>query len=162
MWRPKDPARSWSRKQRPLVERFWEKVAVREPNDCWFWLGAKGRHGYGNIGAGNGMTLRAHRVSYELAYGAIPAGFVVCHQCDEPLCVNPAHLRAASQFSNLREMVDKGRAARGERSAGARLNCEPVQTIRSSEAKQVDLARHFGVCPMTVSLAKRKLTWRCL
>jgi hypothetical protein len=162
MWRAKDPMRSWSRKPRPLAERFLEKVEVHGPEECWPWLGAVGRHGYGNIGAGDGRTLRAHRVSYTLTYGAIAEGLVVCHRCDNPRCVNPNHLFIASQATNLKDMTEKDRSARGERSTVAKLNDIAVLAIRAANARQIDLAHSFGVSPMTISLAKRRLTWRHL
>lgn len=150
------------RQPRPLAERFWEKVDKRGSDECWLWRGAIGRHGYGNLGSGNGRTLRAHRVSYELAHGTIPPGLVICHRCDEPRCVNPMHLFAASQSLNLQDMANKGRSTQGGRSPSARLDDEAVLTIRSTNIAQVELARRFGVSLMTISLAKRRLTWRHL
>jgi len=160
MWRQHDFKHTWSRQPRPLVERFWEKVDVRGPDDCWPWMAALNGQGYGNLGSGDGKTLRANRVSYELAYGPIEPGHMVCHRCDNPACVNPTHLYAASQANNLRDMAEKGRSTRGERSASAKLNDAAVAIIRSATIKQNMLAKNFGVSPMAISLAKRGLTWR--
>lgn len=162
MWRQNDPLKSWSRAPRPLAERFWEKVEIRNSDDCWLWRGALSSHGYGNLGSGDGKTLRAHCVSFELAYGGLPPGCVICHRCDSPACVNPNHLYAASQAANLGDMAAKGRSAHGERSAAARLSESAVLTIRSSARKQIDLAKQLGVSPMTISYAKRRLAWRHL
>ena len=162
MWRPHDPSMAWTRKPRPLAERFWEKVEVRADDECWPWQGARGRHGYGNIGDGNGKTLRAHRVSYSLHVGPIPDGLVIGHHCDHPWCVNPAHLFAASQHDNLLDMSRKGRSAFGARSAFAKLSDASVVTIRDSRQPQIKLSRLFGVSPMTISLAKRRATWKHL
>ena len=161
-WQPADPARSWSRKPRPLCERFWEKVNVRGANDCWPWQGAIGGHGYGNITDGNGSTLRAHRVSYHLHNGEIPRGLVICHLCDHTWCVNPVHLYVGSQAMNLREMSKKGRSTFGVRSTSAKLSDAKVMVIRLASTAQICLARDFGVSPMTISLAKRSLTWKHL
>src|SRR5687768_6309426 len=73
---------------RPIAERFWEKVDKRGPNDCWEWQGSLDRKGYGQIKLRSYKRGQSHRVSYELTYGAIPDGALVCHKCDNPRCVN--------------------------------------------------------------------------
>lgn len=76
------------------------------------------RGGYGCFreGASGSKTVRAHRFSYELVYGPIPDDKpLVCHRCDNPPCVNPGHLFAATNDDNMADMVAKGRQVRGER-----------------------------------------------
>lgn len=75
---------------------------------CWIWLGNVGPHGYGRVHI-SGRRVPAHRLAYEQAFGDIPNGLVVCHKCDTPSCVNPAHLFAATQQQNLMDMAAKGR-----------------------------------------------------
>lgn len=87
---------------RPLEERFWDKVQVAGESDCWEWSGAIEDNGYGKIsrgGRGAGM-VGAHKLSYELANGPLPAGVIVDHRCFNHGCVNPAHLRAVTQKQN--------------------------------------------------------------
>ena len=97
---------------RPLAERFWPKVDVRGPDECWPWRATQWR-GYGKIGIGGatGTDVRAHRVSWEIHNGPIPAGMLVCHRCDAPSCVNPAHLFLGTQRDNMADMLAKGRHA---------------------------------------------------
>ena len=81
-------------------ERFWTKVD--KSRNCWEWTASKLQSGYGQIGKGgrgNGNLL-AHRVSYELRVGAIPAGMFVDHICHNKSCVRPEHLRLATQKQN--------------------------------------------------------------
>lgn len=95
----------------PLADRFWPKV--NKTLTCWLWTGAQ-QGGYGEMSAGRRgeQPLRAHRVSWELAFGPIPAGLFVLHNCptgDNPLCVNPAHLFLGDAEANAKDMKAKGR-----------------------------------------------------
>jgi len=77
--------------------RFWDKVD--KTGECWNWTGAKKAAGYGQL-AVNKRMLIAHRVSYTLANGQIPDGVHIDHRCHNKSCVNPAHLRPATQKQN--------------------------------------------------------------
>lgn len=99
---------------RPLTDRFWEKVKKGEPEACWPWTGHRGRNGYGRIAVRSVGPVSASRASWFLAHGRWPSG-VVCHACDNPPCVNPAHLWEGTQRDNIRDCVAKGRGIANRR-----------------------------------------------
>jgi hypothetical protein len=86
------------------VDQFWNKVKVKEKEDCWVWLGAKDSCGYGKI-TFNNKTISAHRFSYDITYGPIPKGMQILHKCDNPECVNPNHLYCGTHGDNMSDMV---------------------------------------------------------
>lgn len=91
------------------IERFNSKYT--KGKNCWIWQGNIGNDGYGKfITSIPKKTVRAHRYSWSLANGNIPVDMLVCHTCDVPLCVNPAHLFLGTPLDNTRDMIAKGRA----------------------------------------------------
>ena len=98
------------------IERFWAKVNRMTGSSCWVWTGGTrgdGGQRYGKITV-KGRAISAHRFSYELHNGTIPGtpgahGSCVCHRCDNPLCVNPAHLFLGSHLENMQDKKAKGR-----------------------------------------------------
>jgi HNH endonuclease len=93
-----------------LSERFWSKVD--KSGDCWVWTGSRDLKGYGKINIGCTPTL-AHRVSWQIKSGDIPEGLFVLHRCDNPPCVNPAHLFIGTAGDNVQDMMSKGRQRKG-------------------------------------------------
>ena len=131
------------------LERFWAKVEKTET--CWLWKASKRNKGYGAfcyVKDGVVHQGRAHRYSYELHIGPIPAGLHVLHNCpggDNPACVNPAHLWVGTKAQNNADMRAKGRHVRGgtyttgkyKRGAehhNTRLTARQVQEIRDAYA----------------------------
>ena len=99
----------------PQAARFWEKVDKKGPTECWVWTGAgvsrlpRRNYGLAHKPGTNRGKVRAHRVSWEMHNGPIPDGLNVLHTCDNPPCVNPAHLFVGTQRDNVRDMYAKGR-----------------------------------------------------
>ena len=152
-----------------LAERFWGKVAFlgAGPDDCWEWRAAKDSYGYGEIskGAHGSGILRAHRVSWELTNGPIPKGMCILHHCDNPACVNPAHLFLGTIEDNNHDMASKGRSTRGEKSSNARLTEQDVYEIRRMLNRgilQRVVAKKYGVSQRAISDIKTGETWNWL
>lgn len=97
-----------------IAERFWSKVEIGGEDDCWKWTGTDIGRGYGTISV-NGLGVRAHRISLYLSGVRLPGGYVVCHKCDNPSCVNPAHLTTGTQQYNMRDCASKGRIGNGNK-----------------------------------------------
>jgi hypothetical protein len=153
--------RGWSRRPRPLSERFWEKVDVRDPHECWRWLASTKDGGYGKIADEEGRIQLAHRVAYRLVVGDIPSEQVVCHRCDNSGCVNPQHLFLGTQADNLRDMRVKRRdnPPRGSRHPKARLDEALVARIRADARSHRRIARDYGIGKSTVGMVKAGVTW---
>ena len=96
-----------------LEDRFYSRFVRGDGDECWLWMGAPTSSGYGVIKR-KGKTLHAHRVSYELQVGPVPAGLCVCHHCDVRMCVRPDHLFLGTQKDNMQDAVSKGRMATGQ------------------------------------------------
>ena len=137
------------------MDRFWSKAD--KSGDCWLWAASKTESGYGKFGwrvDGRHTMARAHRVAWELTNGPVPTNTNVLHRCDNPSCVNPAHLFLGSQTDNMRDMIHKGR--RRASVGNARLNDAQVERIRASNERASVLAAEHGVCVSHIHAIKRE------
>lgn len=157
-------------KPKPLADRFWAKVGRGSADECWPWTSSKMARGYGVIGRGGrgARQASAHRLSWELHYGPIPDGMFVCHRCDNPSCVNPAHLFLGTHTDNMRDMVSKQRYSKrsqsGPNNGNAKLDDADYKLVVGLSclgSREKCLADWFGVSVSTISRVKlmhRRLT----
>jgi HNH endonuclease len=162
------------------IARFWEKVdkSGRTPEHCqylgacWAWTGRTNTHGYGRVSyrnpIGDVSDLLAHRVSWFITNGATPEGIKVLHKCDNPPCVNPAHLFLGTQLDNVKDMQTKGRRrglrhGLGAANNSAKLAEEDVRLIRERSAAGetfAAIAFDYGMTRPGITLIVKRKTWK--
>jgi len=147
-------------------ERFWSRVD--KSGECWAWKGSVCSNGYGRVSV-NGALTGAHRHAWAITNGPIPEGICVLHRCDNPPCVNPAHLWLGTQLENIQDRVAKGRngatgSKHGADGYNAKLTSEAVSEIRSRYAAggitQQQLGEAHGVNRSTIGYIVRNNTWK--
>lgn len=137
----------------PLLESLATRLEERSapaPDGCILYTGQNNGI-YGQIEYRR-KTYLAHRASYMVHKGAIPAGQCVCHACDTPLCINPDHLWIGSYSDNVQDMYGKKRQRHNPR---RKLSDPQVQEIKRRAAQGENfthLGREFGVSPSYVSM----------
>jgi hypothetical protein len=144
-------------------KRFWS--LVERGDACWMWRGATAKGGYG-LFLSNRRRIQAHRVAWALSNKTSPGKLCVCHSCDTPGCVNPAHLWLGTFEENMADMVAKGRAKTGpadrsgENNGRARLTEQDVRAIRASADSMPRLARQYSVGISTINHIKQRNSWK--
>ena len=133
------------------IKRFWIKVDQSGgPDACWEWIGARHYKGYGLFSV-NRAKKKAHRVAFTIINGSIPSGMVICHQCDNASCCNPAHLFLGTQSDNIKDAVDKERIFPPNAN---KLTDVDVRSIRekfaSGRITKTQLAQDFNVSMRTI------------
>jgi hypothetical protein len=141
--------------------RFWSKVSIGNPHDCWLWKEHVDKDGYPPF------RLRRHRykaarIALFLVTGRDPGDLLACHTCNNPRCCNPAHLYPGTQSENLRQAVEQRRAFIGSINGNAKLSGADVQLIRASSEPGPVLARRFLVSKPTIYSIKKGRTWKHL
>jgi hypothetical protein len=164
----------------PIEERYWSKIDVRGPDDCWPWTGTcrafpghPELQGYGLFWDGtqypNGSTrmVSAHVWGYKHRVGPIPIGIQVCHACDFRPCQNNRHWWLGTQGDNMRDAVAKGRLRQpdnsGENHGMHRLTLAQIEEIKArwhaGGIYQRELAAEFGVGQQQISRIVRGQSW---
>lgn len=155
-------------------EIFWNKV--EKTDGCWIWQGGKNKDGYGTITSsteyGIYSSRLAHRISYWLTYGDYDTKLKVCHECDNPSCVNPNHLFLGTQKDNMVDMVNKNRnfaitkpesQIRGEEVHCAKLTMDKAREIRKiyKEGATLDeLAQVYNVSIQSIFKVVHYKSWK--
>jgi len=150
---------------KPLAKRFWEKV--RKTRKCWLWTAGTLKDGYGAFkmptGTKHGKQCRAHRIAWELTYGEIPKDKQVLHQCDQPLCVRPAHLFLGTCAGNMADRNRKGRQwhPRGMLHGHSRFTLRVIRQIRRMARThlQREVAEHFRTTQGVISRIVNYKAW---
>lgn len=143
------------------VSGVWRRVLRGAPDECWPWIGHASPYGLFWI---EGKPYGAHRVAFQAATGIDPAGFLICHSCDNPPCCNPAHLFIGTGKDNTQDALSKGRLVfpRGSRHGQSKLIEDQVRAIRRRRAageRGCRLAAEFGVSPPTITRIVKGYGW---
>lgn len=147
------------------LSRFMGHVRLNSGpwGNCWDWQGSKPNGQYGHFSV-NGQAVKAHRYSYSLFCQPIPDGQIVRHRCDNPACVNPAHLELGTYADNTRDAIERGRwfDRSGEKHPLAKITAETVVLIRDGAAAGAThqrLANEFGLSRQHIGKIVRRENW---
>ena len=146
-------------KRAPTVDRFFEKFTIAAPDECWEWRANTNGVGYGLLWSlEDRRKVLAHRYSYEHFVGPIAHGAFILHSCDNPRCVNPAHLRQGTNQENVADMDSRGRRNTtpmlGTDNPNAIMTDETVTALRRdyvSGVSRPSLAAKYGLSVQSVN-----------
>jgi hypothetical protein len=127
---------------------------------CWLWTAYRMKNGYGQFTVAAQDRRLAHRAAWWLHFGDVPEGMFVLHRCDNRACVNPKHLFLGTHADNMRDMLSKGREARGEKARHAKLLEADVRRIRASVGPRDSIASLYGVSGSLIGYIRRRDTWK--
>ena len=127
-------------------QRFWAKVARAASEQCWEWTAGKNKQRYGIFVVRPRLAMTAPRFSLELATGQTGVGLYACHRCDNPGCVNPAHLFWGTQADNMLDARTKGRTRGAPKLTHCRRGHEytPETTLMVRDGERLE--RQCKVC----------------
>lgn len=141
-------------------DRLVASASIGASHACWPMGTALNPDGYAHLKV-KGRRVGAHRLMFALFFPGVAAP-VVRHMCNNPACVNPAHLRGGTQLENVMDRVNcnRGGDLRGERNGRAVLTPKDVAYIRSSSASGAAIARELGVSKVLVCKIRRGDAWK--
>lgn len=144
------------------TQAWLQERVVRIPfAGCWVWAQSEClRGGYGQVGHGTYGTNKAHRLSYAAFHGDC-TGYFVCHNCDNPACINPDHLFLGDAMDNHLDMVRKGRGNYARIAKRMRkLSPQQAREIRASSLSQVALGAIYGVSSGAIGQIRRRQQYK--
>lgn len=123
-----------------LLEKFWRRVdRDTTPNDCWEWIGARNRKGYGQL-RHHGKLLLVNRIACEIEHGPLKAGQQARHRCDNPPCCRPDHLEPGTALDNAHDAWKRGRMG--------------YRDVYLRDFQVIELRQRYAAGEKTVTLAK--------
>lgn len=139
------------------VTRFWGLVDRRGEDDCWEWQGYLDKDGYGTF-QWQGQRVGAHALALSFTSGELKStGLDTRHSCDNPPCVNPHHLVFGTRLENVHDMISRGRDARQGKLTDSQII--EIRERRAGGARQIDLAKQYGVSDGQISMIVRGKRW---
>lgn len=148
-----------------IIYFLMDRIKV-SPSGCFEWQGRLSVCGYGVVGHKGWISQFAHRVSFHVFRKSLTGDKrYVCHKCDNPRCINPAHLFLGTQAQNIADCVAKGRSARGERNGNARLTEQCVREIMRmyADGEPVPaIMERFSIAYVTAMEIVGKRSWKHL
>lgn len=160
----------------PLAAGQFYALATRPPGEdaCWEWQGRISERGYGKYG-----NLYAHRMSWGFSHDGEVPSLMVCHSCDNRICVNPRHLFLGTAQDNSDDMVRKGRSPLGDKAGyrkhpdnypkGERLTwlakltdakVREIRQMHSAGMNAASISRRVGVTDGTIRFILKGVTWK--
>lgn len=143
-------------------ERLYNKI--NKTSTCWNYTGYLDKDGYGNFWY-EGKNKGAHRVMWEIENKTtIPEGYLICHKCDNPSCINPDHLFLGTTLDNIEDKIKKGRQPKGEDAGPSKLTRQQVEEIKYKYDKNNisyrKLGKEYKVSYNTVHLIITGKIWK--
>lgn len=149
-----------------VQDRFWSKVDVQSPDECWEWAASTGSHGYGAFNLDGSEVIPAHWVSWMLETGEWADDHVL-HYCDNKRCVNPSHLYEGTHQDNMVDAFESGLSQPpepeiGEQNPNSKLSVSEVSEIRSRypDDPYSALASEFSVSKQCIAQIIKRKTWK--
>jgi hypothetical protein len=160
--------------------RFWSKANLTaNPERCWEWNAAKSKEGYGRFSLNYKEKYMAHRLAFVLHHKKPINKLLVCHTCDNPSCINPSHLFLGTHLDNFKDMKEKGRSCKGNRSrnylypekrqkgesnGSSKLKEHQIIEIRNKydneNMSSKEIANQYGVHETTINNIVKRKKWK--